>query len=239
MRGLPAHLAFSFLVFAAISPSEAQSLKVSPITIDLPQGANSAVVTLEADKKEGVAVQARVFRWSQADGEDKLEKTEDVVISPPMLTIRGGVPSTVRLVRVAKATVSGEETYRLLIDEIPDRKNLQSGNVTFTIRQSFPVFFTGGDVRAGSLAWKVAERMGKLVLEATNGGQKRVKLWALRVTDEQNRPVLKMDGLAGYVLGGQTKSWPIAGQITAKTFSIKAESDTGPVNASAIAGRSG
>ena len=82
MRGLPAHLALSFLVFVIMSPSEAQSLKVSPITIDLPQGADSTVVTLEAYKKEGVAIQARVFRWSQADGEDKLEKTGDVVISP-------------------------------------------------------------------------------------------------------------------------------------------------------------
>jgi fimbrial chaperone protein len=119
--------------------------------------------------------------------------------------------STVRLVRVAKATVSGEETYRVLIDEIPDRKNLQSGNVTFTIRQSLPVFFAGGEVRAGSLAWKVAERAGKLVLEATNSGQKRVKLTKLAVIDENNHDLVKNGGLA-YVLGGQTKTWELSGQ---------------------------
>jgi fimbrial chaperone protein len=222
-----------------MSPSAAQSLNVSPITIDLPSGAASTVLTLQTNKKEGVAVQLRVLRWLQTDGGDQLEKTEDVVVSPPMLNLRGGAPSTVRLVRVAKATVSGEETYRLLIDEIPDRKNLQSGNVTFTIRQSLPVFFAGDDVRAGSLTWKVGERKGKLALEATNGGQKRVKLWALSVTDEQNRPVLKMDGLAGYVLGGQTKTWELSGAAAGKSLTIKAESDKGPINASAIAGRSG
>ena len=79
--------------------------------------------------KEGVAVQARVFRWSQVNGEDKLEKTEDVIISPPVLTVHGGAPSTFRLVRVAKTPVSGEETYRVLLDEIPDRKKLQAGTV--------------------------------------------------------------------------------------------------------------
>ena len=137
------------------------------------QGAANTVLTLETDNKEGVAVQARVFRWSQADGEDKLEKTEDVVISPPVLTVRGGAPSTLRLVRVAKAAVSGEETYRVLIDEIPDRKNLQAGTVALVVRQSLPVFFDGTDARPGSLTWKAVDRKGKLVLEATNGGQKR------------------------------------------------------------------
>ncbi len=121
----------AFLTTVAAGPAAAQSLKVTPVTVDLPAGTESSVLTLETDSKEGVAVQARVFRWSQAGGEDKLEKTEDVVVSPPVLTVRGGTPCTLRLVRVAKTPVSGEETYRVLIDEIPDRKKLQSGTVLF------------------------------------------------------------------------------------------------------------
>lgn len=238
MRRAPAFTAFALLASAAISPSQAQSLKVSPIMIDLPQGAANSVVTLETDKKEGVAVQARVFRWFQADGEDKLEKTEDVVVSPPVLTVRGGVSSTIRLVRVTKAPVSGEETYRVLLDEIPDRKNLQAGSVALAIRQSLPVFFAGIDARPGSITWRAVERKGKLVLEATNSGQRRVKLLKLAVTDEKNHDLVKNGGLA-YVLGGQTRTWELSGAAAGKPLTIKAESDTGPINASAIAGRSG
>ena len=128
MSRVQAFAALAFLTLAAV-PLQAQSLKVSPLMIDLPSGAASTVLTLQTDNKEGVAVQARVFRWSQADGEDKLEKTEDVVVSPPVLTVRDGTPSTIRLVRVAKTPVSGEETYRVLIDEIPDRKKLQAGGL--------------------------------------------------------------------------------------------------------------
>jgi fimbrial chaperone protein len=213
-------------------------LRVSPITIDLPSGAASTVLTLETDKKEGVAVQLRVLHWLQPNGGDQLEKTEDVVVSPPMLTVRGGAPSTVRLVRVVKAPVSGEETYRLLIDEIPDRKNLQSGNITFTIRQSLPVFFAGNDTLPGQLTWKVVERKGKFVLEASSAGQKRVKLLRLAITDGNNHDLVKNGGLT-YVLGGQTKTWELSAAAAGKTLTIKAESDTGPINASAIAGRSG
>ena len=237
MSRATALLAFAFLASSAIVPAHAQSLRVSPVTIELPPGAESAVFTLDTEAKEGVAVQARVFRWFQAGGEDKLEKTEDVVVSPPVMKLQSGAPSTLRLVRVTKRPVSGEETYRVLIDEIPDRKKLQAGTVALNIRQSVPVFFAGVDARPGSITWKAVERNNKLVLEATNGGQKRVQLRTLNVTDG-NRDLMKNGW--GYVLQGQSKSWELqADAAGAKNLTVKAESDVGPVNASVSVGKGG
>ena len=232
-------VAFTLLASSAIGSVEAQSLRVSPVTIDLPPGASSSVFNLELDSKEGIAVQARVFRWSQADGEDKLQKTEDVVVSPPVLTVQGGASSIVRLVRVSQAPVAGEEAYRVLIDQIPDRKKLQAGAIALAIRQSVPVFFAGLNSRPGSLTWKTEERNHRLFVEATNAGQKRVRVSKLTVTDDKNREVVKIDGLAGYVLGGQSKAWPLGGTAAGNTLTIKAESATGPINATAIVGKSG
>jgi fimbrial chaperone protein len=232
-------MALPLLLFSSTCPSQSQSLRVSPYTLDFRSGEATSTVTLETAKKDGFAAQLRVFRWVQTEsGEEKLEKTEDVVVSPPMVKVRPGAPSVVRLVRVAKTAVTGEETYRLLIDEVPDRKDLQSGNITFIIRQSLPVFFAGLYARPGQLVWKTVERKGKLVLEASNAGQKRVKLLKLAVTDDKNRDLVKNSGLA-YVLGGQTKTWELSGATAGKTLTIKAESDAGPINASAIAGKSG
>jgi fimbrial chaperone protein len=238
MSRIQAVAPLALLATLAAGTAAAQSLQIAPLMIDLPPNAASSVLTLQTDSREGVAVQARVFRWSQASGEDKLEKTEDVVVSPPVLTIRNGTPSTLRLVRIAKTPAAGEETYRVVIDELPNRKKLQAGTVALTVRQSLPVFFAGDDVRPGSLVWKVAGRNGKLVLEATNAGQRRVKLVKLAVTDGASRDLVKNGGLA-YVLGGQTKTWELSGAAAGKTLTIKAESDTGPINASAVAGRSG
>jgi fimbrial chaperone protein len=235
---LQAFAPLAFMATLAAGPAAAQSLQITPLSVDLPPSATSSVLTLQTDSKEGVAVQARVFCWSQAGGEEKLEKTEDVVISPPVLTLKAGTPSTLRLVRVAKTPVAGEETYRVVIDELPNRKKLQAGTVALTIRQSLPVFFAGDDVRAASLAWKVEERKGKLVLEASNAGQKRVKLLKLAVTDGNDHDLVKNGGLA-YVLGGQTKTWELPGAAAGHALTIKAESDTGPIHASAVAGRSG
>ena len=173
MRRFKVLLAFTLLAPSAIASVQAQSLRVSPVTVELPAGAESVAFTLETDGNE-LGVQARVFRWSQSGGEDKLEKTEDVVVSPPVLKVHRGTSSTLRLVRITKTPVSGEETYRVLIDEIPDRKKLQAGTVAFNIRQSVPVFFAGVDARPGAITWKAVMHGSKLAVEATNGGQKRV-----------------------------------------------------------------
>ena len=228
-------VALTLSVISAIGSAEAQSLTVMPITADLAPGNASSIFTLETSEKEGVAVQARVFRWSQADGADKLEKTEDVLISPPVVTVRAGAPSTLRLVRVAQTPVSGEETYRVLVTEIPDRKKLQAGTVALRVTQSLPVFFAGVDATPGSLSWRIVERNHKLMLEASNAGQKRGKMVNLTVSDGKNQNLLKSSGL-DYVLGGQKRVWPIMAPPAGKTLSIKAESNSGPLNASVTVG---
>jgi fimbrial chaperone protein len=237
MRGFKVLLAFTLLAPSAIASVQAQSLRVSPVTVELPAGAESIAFTLETDGNE-LGVQARVFRWSQSGGEDKLEKTEDVVVSPPVLKVHSGASSTLRLVRLTKTPVSGEETYRVLIDEIPDRKKLQAGRVAFNIRQSVPVFFAGVDARPGAITWKAVTHGGKLAVEATNGGQKRVQVRTLSVTDEGNRDLLKNGW--GYVLKGQSKKWELQpGTDGARTLTVKAESDVGPINASVSVGKGG
>jgi hypothetical protein len=55
---------------------------------------------------------------------------------------------------------------------------------------------------------------------------------------EKNHDLVKNGGLA-YVPGSQTKAWELSGAAAGKTLTIKAESDTGTVNASAVPGRSG
>ncbi len=239
MCRVKALVVLAILATPVTGPAWAQSLRVSPVTIDLPPGATSSALTLGTGKPGGVAVQARVFRWTKAAGKDKLDRTADVVVSPPMQRVRPGSPSTVRIVRVKKAAVSGEETYRVILDEIPDRKNIQSGTVAFTIHQSIPVFFAGLDVRPPRITWKARRRGNKLLIEAANSGQKRVRLSKLAVTDGKNRNVLKIPGLAGYVLGGQTTAWRVSKAAGLKTLSIKAEGDAGSINASVVVGKGG
>jgi len=235
-------------VFAAIFASsaigqlQAQSLRVSPVTIDLPASERSSVISVADASSKPLQVQARVFRWLQKDGRDVLEKTADIVASPPLLTVSKDAGGIIRVVRVTNSPVTGEETYRVLIDEVPSREKLQAGGVTLLIRQSIPIFFSGVDLKPGSVTWRVKREGGKNFLEAVNPGQKRVRLSKLRVTDGQVRQLVNIEGLAGYVLGGQTKSWELPSAKTeaippGQAITIEALTDAGPINASAIVGK--
>ena len=82
-----------------------------------------------------MTVQARIFKWTQKNGQDVLEKTSNVIISPPLLTVSNGGNGVVRVVRTNSAPVSGEETYRILLDEVPSREKLQGAGVRIVIRQ--------------------------------------------------------------------------------------------------------
>lgn len=233
----------ALVAFLSAGQGHAQSLRVSPITLDLPPEAMSAFLNIGNDSGKPVTVQARVFRWTQVNGEDKLERTGDIAVSPPQLTVAHNSGGIVRIVRIARTPVASEECYRVLLDEIPDRSRMQAGTITLAMRHSVPVFFGSKDPLRGALQWSVAGGGGKFTLHAENTGQKRFKLTGLRVTDSEARALISIDGLAGYVLGGQIKAWELAvpkGVLKPGTpLRIEAKSKAGPINASANVGKGG
>ncbi len=231
------------VALSATGELKAQSLRVSPVTIDLPVSAQSSSLTIGNDSAKTVTVQARVFRWTQRQGEDVLEKTSEVVVSPPILTLAQGSDNILRVVRTASTPVVGEETYRILIDEVPSREKLQTQGVAIVLRQSLPVFFAGLDVKAADINWNIARHQNMMVVTATNTGQKRFKVSQLRIYTGADRDLASIKGLAGYVLGGQTKTWelPLSDkEITpGAKLNIQTVSDSGPINASVIVGKDG
>ena len=137
-RGLFVAVAVS-LGFAA--GASAASLQIAPVGFDLPAASKVAQLTLHNLGTAPLNAQIRVFRWSQAGGQDQLTETQDIVASPPAVTIEPGLDHLVRLVRVAAAPVAGEESYRLLVDELAPPPDPNTTGITFVVRYSVPVFF--------------------------------------------------------------------------------------------------
>jgi len=243
MRRVKVIALIALMAFLGGGAVQAQSLRVSPVTADLPPMSRSTFLTVENGTNEPVQVQVRVFRWSLAYGQDRLERTGDVVVSPPMLTARRGEANIIRIIRIAQTPVAGEETYRVFVEEIPSRKRLQAGTVVLAVRHSIPVFFTAFDLTRGTVNWTASSRKGKLIVMASNPGQKHIKLSQLRVTDGVARQLISINGLAGYVLAGHTKVWELPlppGAIKpGATLKIDAQSEAGPINAFVVADKNG
>src|SRR5438067_10543078 len=97
---------YALLTAAALAllptPSQAASLQVAPVGIEIAAPGNASIVKLHNEGTIAINAQVRVFRWVQVDGQEKLEPTDDLVASPPMAHLGPGAEYTVRIVRVSK-----------------------------------------------------------------------------------------------------------------------------------------
>lgn len=220
----------------AALPASAASVQVEPALIDIAAPQQASALSLRDVGTAPVTVQIRVFRWTQAKGAEALVPATDVIASPPAVTLSPGAPFTVRVVRVAKQPVAGEASYRLLIDELPDRRAGAGSAVKLLIRQSIPVFFGAADKSPPKVSWTV-ERLGsQVVVTARNSGDTRLRIAGLALRDADGRSISFGAGLLGYVLGHAVMSWKIsdsAGFAATGPVTISAQGAGGAIRATA------
>ena len=191
------------------------NLQISPVSISFQPGQNAAGIQLQNNGDAPLYGQVRVYQWDQRDGADVLTPTTALVASPPVIEIAANSVQTIRLVRragSAGAAGAGEQTYRILIDELP-RGDAQGGNVAIRLQYSVPAFVLPADAEAApALEWSTFERAGAWHLRVKNGGALHAQIGAtsVKLTDTS---VELSKGLLGYALPGRTREWPLPGAV--------------------------
>lgn len=203
------HILYVFAgALATMGAAQSSAVGVSPVRIDQPGADRTAIVTVRNRGAAAATIQVRLFRWTQVNGEDKLVRTNEVIASPPATIIQPGRQNLVRIVRIGQSLPANEEAYRLLVDEIPDRKSQKNGTVQLAIRHSIPVFFRGADPGQADLAWRV-ERKGDVArLKVTNSGRRHARLSRLVLSGPTGQ-LWAHEGLLGYVLPGSAMGWTL------------------------------
>jgi fimbrial chaperone protein len=222
------------VVFAAHGAMvQAASLQVAPVLVEVPTPAATGTLKLRNEGSKPLDAQVRIFRWTQVDGADSLTPADDIAASPPAASLRPGTDYTVRIVRTSKEPVVREESYRLLIDELPGPASGAAATVSIALRYSIPVFFTVPGAAAPKLSFVLQQSGNKPVIVVSNAGDRRIRLAKLRFTDGKGAIANFGDGLAGYVLGRSSKNFEVP--ANAKGFggggvvSMSAQADSGPI----------
>jgi fimbrial chaperone protein len=217
MRALVAMLAL-----ACIGSAGAANLQVSPISVEVKAQETASGLSLSNNGNADLHAQVRVYRWSQVDGEDRLEPTTDIAISPPMLKLAGGAEQLVRVVRLGAppAASAAESSYRVIVDELP--VEVQGGEVKpglqFALRYSIPVFLAplGTEAVAPALHARMIQADGHPALEIRNDGRQHAQIADLEYVDGAGKRHAVAPGLAGYVLPGQAKHWALPADATGR-----------------------
>jgi fimbrial chaperone protein len=188
----------------------AATLQISPVMVELPAQANATGITLKNPGDKPLFGQVRVFRWDQANGEDTLTPTQDLVASPPLIQIGAHADQLVRLVRTLAGPASAEQGYRVLIDELPEPDVAPTSGVTIRLRYSVPVFVEpAADVGQPKLSWHLSHGAQNWMLRVDNTGGKRAQIAAVQLIDNTGNAYPINKGLLGYALAGRERNWPV------------------------------
>jgi len=117
---------------------------VTPVRIYMTPKDKAVAVTIINEGDKELVMQADLYTWKQKpDGEDDLQLTEDLLLSPPIIKLAGKSRQVVRLARLHPAQQDQQQTYRMIVREIPEaipsKDKLQ---LQIAIAFSMPVFIT-------------------------------------------------------------------------------------------------
>jgi fimbrial chaperone protein len=208
----------------------AQSLAVLPVNVFLAPGQNASTLAVTNHGDHETAIQIRPFAWNQPGGNDDLQATDALVISPPLATIAPGATQVVRLI-LRHPPGSREDTYRILLDQIPPPA--EPGVVHVVLRLSIPIFAQPAVRALAHLQFHIERDGGEAYLVGVNDGlhHEVVRDIVLFASDGQRKADA---GLSPYILAGATRRWHIAGSEplppSMSNLRLTAHTDSGAID---------
>lgn len=206
----PRRSTLGLLALLACMQAGAASLFVRPTSVILSAGESAATVTVTNSGDKPVTAQLRLFAWDQQQNQDKLDATQAMVASPPMLQVPPGSSQTIRLVRMAQTPATSEECYRLIVDEIPDPKARDAGSaVVVQLRYSVPVFVIPKAKETARATVKASVKSNALHLDIANRGKAHAQISNVKVSYADGTSAVVGAGLVGYVLPDKQRQWKL------------------------------
>jgi fimbrial chaperone protein len=204
----------SLLLFG--SGAMASGLQVSPISLSLQARENASGLTLSNTADNVINAQVRVYQWSQDEKGDQLTPSRGLLASPPMIKLNPSDKQLVRIIR-AKAPPKGagavEDSYRILINELPVKSLEQKKGLQFALSYSLPVFVqpVGVVKTSPQLQWRYSLQPDdeQIKLRVSNSGNGHAQLARVGIVDSAGNSINLNQGLLGYVLPGATMNWTL------------------------------
>lgn len=194
--------------------SLAASLQVAPISVAFSPQEKAKEIWLTNTSERPIRAQTRVLIWSQVSGQDQVNPTRDLVASPSITEIKAGEQQLIRIIRIASQNTAVEQTYRLLIDELPSsgQADAQTG-LQLLLQYSIPVFIQPTNsiaMRNGlTLLNQVNFQYQNQQLIVQNNAKSHIRMSELTYINPNGERIPLINGLVGYALAGQTMRWDI------------------------------
>ena len=216
-----------FLVAAA---SQAASIELSPVRINLSEAAKVAVLTVRNTGTEESVMQVTLNKWT-LDGQNYVyQPSHELVVTPVTFRLAPGASQIVRIGLGGNPPVDKEFAYRLLVEEVPPPFSPDDTQTRLVIRHDLPVFVA--PVAAVKPALDVALECAAdgAWLRLTNIGNVHTQFRSIVLESTSDRSELGRWDTFDYLLPEARKSWKLAEIAPAaigKSFLVTAFTDHG------------
>ncbi|MBT0721206.1 molecular chaperone [Rosenbergiella collisarenosi] len=220
-----------FITIFCVGKSNAagNALLVWPILQTIEADQSGSALWLENRGDSDIHLQVRIFSWQQRGSQDHYADQTEVVASPPFIDIPPRQKQLVRLIRTGAVPRSGEQAYRIILDQLPPSSASSpkdSAGLQLQMRYVLPLFTYAQGVwtqprtdkprdaataTTPALSWSVA-RQTQPQLTITNHGQVHARLTDVFFAKQpilDGSAVVVNKGLLGYVLAGQSMTFPL------------------------------
>jgi fimbrial chaperone protein len=210
-------LLFTAAVFAAAAPmtAAAGSFSVSPVRIFMESRERATGITIINEGDTELVMQAELFEWKQkADGTDELLPTQDLVLAPPILRLAKGARQVVRLANLRPPMPGDQQTYRLIVREVPEALAQTQPGVQIQVALAFslPVFITPPGAKRALTC--TAKRATPSAIQATceNRGQAYAQAASMTLTTPTGNTLLSNEIKGGYILPTVKRSFDLTSE---------------------------
>lgn len=169
------------LALKSQAQTQVGTTSVWPVLIDLPNDAR-ATITLRNDRARAVFYQVSVLRWWQENGQDRYDRSTDLIASPPQFSLAAGSSNIIRLGFRQPIPSPTERAYRVMVAEVPPDNDRPSngGHIQFAMQYAIPVFVPGSiPTTASPLTWQLQQEGNIVRVRADNPSNQRVALNAV------------------------------------------------------------
>jgi fimbrial chaperone protein len=199
-------LSTALLALGISTGVQASSLSISPITVTLDEKTQSAAFTLKNESSESRVIQTELLRWTQEKGENVHAPSRDILVNPPIATLRPGQTQIIRIGLNRKVDSKRELAYRLYVSEVPPPPKEGFTGLRIALRLGLAVFVSPKAEPTGKLEWAAVHNPGEaLRLTLHNNSNRHVRLTNLEVRDFNNgQQLAELQQPQFTVLAGQT-----------------------------------
>lgn len=224
-------LAGLLIALATGMAARAQSLSVLPVNVFLGPGEKATSLTVTNQGNSKTSIQIRAYAWNQYQDKDLLTPSDLVVVSPPIATLAPGASQVVRLILRERPQLH-ENTYRILLDQIPPPA--EPGTVHVVLRLSIPIFAEPGAKANPDVQFHLEAKDGAMSLVGDNQGLRHLAIREIQLSTGDGRTLKVEPGASPYILSGTTRHWKIDAQgplpLPNEKLQLKAQSDAGAID---------